>query len=170
MLDATLKILSKKLGEDITVDTYQDDPTLILNADQVEAAMRELKENPELDFDLLMGLTAVDYWPREPRFLMVYQLFSTKSGHLLGIKVPVEHPEFNIPSVVGVYPNANWHEREVFDMFGIKFEGHPDLRRIIMPYDWQGHPLRKNYPLGYEEVQFSFNYDEINERKKYAEE
>jgi NADH-quinone oxidoreductase subunit C len=73
-----------------------------------------------------------------------------------------------IPSVVNIYPNAGWHEREVFDMFGVRFSGHPDLRRLIMPHDWEGHPLRKDYPLGYEEVQFSFNFDEIEGRKPYA--
>ena len=70
-----------------------------------------------------------------------------------------------VDSVTGIYPGANWYEREAWDMFGIHFKGHPDLRRLLMPYDWEGHPLRKDYPLGYEEVQFTFNYDEIAKRK-----
>jgi NADH-quinone oxidoreductase subunit C len=69
-----------------------------------------------------------------------------------------------------VFKNANWHEREVYDMFGVQFEGHSDMRRILMPEDWEGHPLRKDYPLGYEEVQFTFNFDEIDRRKPYAKE
>jgi NADH-quinone oxidoreductase subunit C len=76
----------------------------------------------------------------------------------------------SIPSVVGVWESANWHEREVFDLFGVPFEGHPNLRRILMPDDWDGHPLRKDYPLGYEEPQFTFNFEEIDLRKPYAKE
>ena len=162
--------INEKLGIEFSLEVYQGEPTLLLEAENLVAALRVLREDPEFNYDLLMALTAVDYWPGEPRFLMVYQLFSTGKGQLLGIKVPVNHPEFHIPSITAVYPNADWHEREVFDMFGIVFEGHPDLRRIVMPYDWQGHPLRKDYPLGYEEVQFSFNYDEIDRKKKYAKE
>jgi NADH-quinone oxidoreductase subunit C len=108
----------------------------------------------------------VDYWPQtEPRFHVVYQ-FNSYSKHIrITVRVPLDGNEPVMDTVTGVYPNANWLERELWDMFGIRFEGHPDLRRILMPFDWEGHPLRKDYPLGYEEVQFTFNYDEIDQRK-----
>jgi NADH-quinone oxidoreductase subunit C len=112
----------------------------------------------------------VDYFPRSPRFALMYQLYSLQNAAFVGLRIWVDDRSLTVPSLESVYPNANWHEREVFDMFGISFEGHSDLRRILMPHDWEGHPLRKDYPLGYEEVQFSFNFDEINDRKHYAEE
>jgi NADH-quinone oxidoreductase subunit C len=123
-----------------------------------------------LQFNFLSALTAVDYWPHEPRFAVAYQLYSVSNNCFLGLRVllPGETPE--ISTLETVYPNANWHEREVYDLYGITFRDHSDLRRILMPYDWEGHPLRKDYPLGYEEVQFSFNFDEIDRRKNYAEE
>jgi NADH-quinone oxidoreductase subunit C len=89
---------------------------------------------------------------------------------MIGLRVALDGNAPTMPSITGIYANANWFERELWDMFGIHFDGHPDLRRIVMPYDWVGHPLRKDYPLGYEEVQFSFNFDEIDVRKPYAKE
>jgi NADH-quinone oxidoreductase subunit C len=81
------------------------------------------------------------------------------------LRVPVNDADPVVPSLETLWPVANWHEREVFDMFGIRFEGNSDLRRILMPMDWEGNPLRKNYPLGYEEPQFTFNYHDIRIRK-----
>jgi NADH-quinone oxidoreductase subunit C len=129
-----------------------------------------LRDDPELDFNLLAALTAVDYWPDEPRFSVVYQLYSMTYKAFLGVRVPLLSTAPEISTIEGVFSNANWHEREVYDMFGILFTGHSDLRRILMPFDWEGHPLRKDYPLGYEEVQFSFNFNEIDKRKPYAKE
>jgi NADH-quinone oxidoreductase subunit C len=98
-----------------------------------------------------------------------YRLRSLQRNLIIGLMVPLEGNAPRMSSLTGVYLNANWFERELFDMFGIHFENHPDLRRILMPADWAGHPLRKDYPLGYEEVQFSFNFDEIDLRKPYAQ-
>lgn len=121
------------------------------------------------NFEMANSITAVDYWPEQaPRFHVVYQFNSLSRKMRLEVRVPLDGNEPVIKSVTGVYPNTNWLEREVWDMFGIRFEGHPDLRRILMPYEWEGHPLRKDYPLGYEEVQFTFNYDEILKRKPKA--
>ncbi|HEX9028871.1 MAG TPA: NADH-quinone oxidoreductase subunit C, partial [Anaerolineales bacterium] len=122
----------------------------------------------ELGFEMLADESAVDYWPQlEPRFHMVYHVRSVSKKLVLGLRVPLNGNDPTIPSITGVYFNANWFEREVWDLLGINFEGHPDLRRILMPYDWEGHPLRKDYPLGYEEVQFTFNFDEIMVKKQH---
>ena len=98
----------------------------------------------------------------------VYNLYSHAHNVRLCLRVPLDGEALSLPSVEAIYYNANWHERELFDLFGINIEGHSDLRRIIMPMDWEGHPLRKDYPLGYEEPQFTFNYDEIDQRKHKA--
>lgn len=117
-------------------------------------------------FEMLADLTAVDYWPEQtPRFHLVYQFNSYSRNLRLEIRLPLDGNQPKADSLTSIYPNAGWHERELWDMFGIHFDGHPDLRRILMPADWEGHPLRKDYPLGYEEVQFSFNYEEIDLRK-----
>jgi NADH-quinone oxidoreductase subunit C len=138
--------------------------TVLLPADQIVAALTLLRD--EYQFDFLSSLTAVDYWPEtEPRFHVVYQLWSNQHIVRFTLRVPVNDANPEVPSVEPVHPVANWHEREVFDMFGIHFSGHSDLRRILMPHDWVGHPLRKDYPLGYEEPQFTFNFDKIQVRK-----
>ena len=100
----------------------------------------------ELGFDLLSAITAVDYWPQEsPRFHLIYQMTSLASNLSLQIRVPVNGDNPKVPTVTRVYGNANWREREVWDMFGVVFEGHSDMRRILCPDDWEGYPLRKDY-------------------------
>jgi NADH-quinone oxidoreductase subunit C len=101
---------------------------------------------------------------------MFYRFTSIANRLTLNVRVPVPALDAVVPTLEGVYHNANWREREVYDMFGIIFRSHSDLRRILMPHDWEGHPLRKDYPLGYEEPQFTFNFDEIDVRKPYAKE
>lgn len=109
---------------------------------------------PPLAFDLLSDVSCSD-WPELPgRFRLAYHLYSLDSGSRLRLRAWAgEEPE--VDSVTGVWATANWHEREVYDMFGVRFRGHPDLARILMPLDWEGHPLRRDYPLGGEEVQFT---------------
>ena len=151
-----------------TASEYRGDTSLIIPAEKIVSACQQVQES---GFELLSTLTAVDYWPREtPRFHVIYQFTSVSAHLVLTLRVPVPGINPYLPTISHIYRNANWRERELWDMFGIKFPGHPDLRRILMPADWEGHPLRKDYPLGYEEPQFTFNFDEIDLRKPYAKE
>src|SRR5205814_10140626 len=111
------------------------------------AVARALRESADLRFALLAELTAVDYWPREPRFEVVYVLVSFEHRARLRMKVRLPADAARVGTVTGVWPAANWLEREVWDLFGIVFEGHPDPRRLLMPEDWEGFPLRKDYPV-----------------------
>jgi NADH-quinone oxidoreductase subunit C len=99
----------------------------------------------EQQYTRLSGITAVDWYPGEPRFEVVYLLHSLERNERLRLKCRVPSEAAGIESVTGAWPNANWYEREVFDLFGVVFRNHPDLRRILMPEDWEGHPLRKDY-------------------------
>jgi NADH-quinone oxidoreductase subunit C len=119
--------------------------TLVIAPEQLHAVCRALKEDQE--FVRLSSITAVDWYPMEPRFEAVYHLHSLARNQRLRLncKLPGDNPE--VDSVVDVWPAANWYEREVFDLFGIVFRNHPDLKRILMPEDWQGHPLRKDFPV-----------------------
>ncbi|MDX9990967.1 MAG: NADH-quinone oxidoreductase subunit C [Anaerolineales bacterium] len=138
--------------------------TVILPAERILEAARLIHD--EMGFDYLAYVTAVDYWPEEnPRFHVAYTFRSLSQKLTLHLRAPVAGIKPSLASIESVYRNANWQEREVYDMFGIHFEGHSDLRRILMPADWVGHPQRKDYPLGYEEPQYSFNFDEIKARK-----
>jgi NADH-quinone oxidoreductase subunit C len=111
-------------------------------------------QGPPLHFALLSDVTAADFPEQPGRFRLAYQLSSLESGARLRLRVWAgDEPE--VDSVTSVWPTANWHEREVYDLMGVRFRGHPDLARIMMPDDWEGHPLRKDYPLGGEEVEFS---------------
>lgn len=148
---------------------FRGEQTLMIEVKDIQPICKLLRD--EFDFQLLGSLTATDYWPESaPRFHLSYQLHNINEAISLRLRVLLNGSEPSVPTIEKIYPNANWHERELFDMFGISFEGHPDMRRILMPYDWEGHPLRKDYPLGYEEPQFTFNFDEIEAKKHYAKE
>lgn len=128
------------------VESFRDQVTIRVFKDNIVEACLFLRDTPELEYDFLTDLTAVDYPQRPRRFDVVLTLWSMTQGHLLRVKAAVGENE-TIPSVTGVWKAANWEERECFDMFGVVFSGHPDLRRILLPEDWEGHPLRKDYPL-----------------------
>ncbi|MEP7308995.1 MAG: NADH-quinone oxidoreductase subunit C [Acidobacteriota bacterium] len=121
--------------------------TIYVSSDAWPAVARLLRDRPELRFDLLAELTAVDFWPRAPRFEIVCLLVSIEHRTRLRVKVRLNADEAHVGTLIGVWPAANWLEREVWDLFGIVFDGHPDLRRLLMPEDWEGHPLRKDYPV-----------------------
>jgi NADH-quinone oxidoreductase subunit C len=170
-MDEKLQSLVDQLKErfNASVYTYADEASLIVKPEQVVEVCRALRD--EHNFEMLVAETAVDYWPElNPRFHIVLRLRSLKHNLILGLRVPLDGNFPTMPTLEGVYPNANWFERELWDMFGIRLLGHSDLRRIVMPHDWEGHPLRKDFPVGYEEPQFSFNFDEIDLRKPYAKE
>lgn len=126
---------------------YLGDWTIIVPAREIVATAQYLHDAPEAQFDYLSDLTASDWPPRtDARFDVVYCLYSIRLRHRVRLKVRVSERD-PLPSVTGIWPGANWLEREVWDMFGVHFTGHPDRRRILMPEDWQGHPQRKDYPL-----------------------
>ena len=149
-----LERLKERFGDAVTATaSAHGDEMATVDATRIAEILRFLKDDPETSFDFLSDLTCVDYlaYPpagREPRYEVVYQLFSTTKKHRLRIKAPLaddcENPV--IDSCVPLWPGANWLEREVWDLYGIKFRGHPDLRRILMYDEFKGHPLRKDYP------------------------
>ena len=165
-MDKELNTIAKALAKkyDGQLDDSFEQARVIVSSEKIVALCQDLRDTH--GFESLMGITAVDYYPQiEPRFHLIYQFRSiTKKIHL-EVRVELNGSDPVLDSATSIYAGAEWYEREAWDMFGIRFEGHPDHRRLLMPYDWEGHPLRKDYPLGYEEVQFTFNYDEIAKRK-----
>ncbi|MBW2554640.1 MAG: NADH-quinone oxidoreductase subunit C [Deltaproteobacteria bacterium] len=115
--------------------------------DDYTIRVKFLKEEPEYGFNFLSDLCGVDYMGREPRFEVVYHLYSMEHKHRLRMKVSLSEEDLTIPSVVSIWRTANWHERECYDLLGIKFSDHPDLRRILTPDGFKDHPLRKDFPL-----------------------
>jgi len=134
-------------GLDPVVEKGCGQLTLGIDRKALPAVCRVLKEHPAMRFDYLADLCGVDYLGRHPkRFQVVYNLYSISLNHRIRIKVDLDEGEM-IDSVTEIWKTANWHERELYDMFGIEVTGHPDLKRILMPEEWEGHPLRKDYPL-----------------------
>jgi len=128
-----------------TASDFGDD-TVTIDRDFLAELVQFLKQKP-YEYTMLLDITCVDYLGREPRFEMVYHLLSLSAKHRLRIKVPLSETNLSIESMNSIWKNANWLEREVYDMFGVRFYGHPDLRRLFMYDGFEGFPLRKDYPL-----------------------
>ena len=166
-LEKIVQALQEQFGS--SIEEFRDEVHVFVKPEQIVDALLLLRD--KYDFELLSALTASDYYPQTaPRFHVIYQLTSLAKNASVQLRVPVNGDQPKVPSATRVYEVANWRERELLDMFGIEFEGHPDPRRILMPEGTDGFPLRKDFPLGYEEPQFTFNFDEIDLRKPYAKE
>ena len=126
---------------------FRGETTVLVPREHLQRAAEYLASEPSLRFSYLSDITTVDRFPLEPRFEVNYHLLSLDRRERLRLKVRLGGSDPVVHSVISVWPTANWHERENFDLFGIRFEGHPDLRRILMPDDWEGYPLRKDYPV-----------------------
>ena len=123
-----------------------DQPTWIVSRDVLFEVARELKENPATQFDMMLDLCGADFPDRAERFEALYHLYSMQRKTRLRLKVPLREDDLVLPSMMSLWKALDWFEREAYDMFGIEFDGHPELTRILMPDDWDGHPLRKDYP------------------------
>jgi NADH-quinone oxidoreductase subunit C len=139
------KLKGKFSGSVIDVAEFRGETTVTVNKEDIVPICSFLKK--DLGFNFLTDLCGVDYLGNSPRFMVVYHLYNIGTHQRLRLKVPVEESDPRVDTVSGVWGTANWHERECWDLMGISFNNHPDLRRILMPDDWKGHPLRKDYPV-----------------------
>jgi NADH-quinone oxidoreductase subunit C len=148
--EALGRLLRGVPGAVLASHAERGDATALVDPPRLLEAMRYLRDDPATAFDMLTDVTAVDYlgYPGRvgPRFEVVYHLYSLARNHRLRVKIGVEEAACEAPSLVSLWPSANWMEREVWDMYGIRFAGHPDLRRILLYDEFEGHPLRKDYP------------------------
>ena len=125
----------------------RDETSIYIERSALHAACTRLRDDPSCPFNYLADVTCVDWFPSQPRFEVIYHLLSISNKERLRLKVRLSGDAPAVESVTSVWPSANYFEREVFDLFGVRFTGHPYLRRLLMPEDWEGHPLRKDYPV-----------------------
>jgi NADH-quinone oxidoreductase subunit C len=126
---------------------YRGESTLVVPKSHLRRVCEFLRDSPALRFNFLSDVTGMDRFPVEPRFELNYHLLSIPHRATLRLRLRAHGADPVVPSVMPIWPTANWHEREIFDLFGVRFEGHPNLERLLMPQDWEGHPLRKDYPV-----------------------
>lgn len=161
------------------VKEFRGETTVVVDPAKVVDVLLFLRSTPGLVYNFLSDISAVDYYPddygdnfkadfRPERFGVSYHILSMLYSRRLRVKAFASEEQPSIPSLTKVWPAANWLEREIADLMGIQFEGHPDPRRLLMPEDWDGHPHRRDYPMGKETVAFSFNVEEIHRNKPFA--
>ena len=131
----------------LSINEFRGELTVVVKKKHIVRICEFLRDDEELQFDSLRDVCGADYYRPQDRFEVIYNIFSLKNKYRLRLKVLVDESDLSVPTVTGVWPTANWEVRETYDMFGIKFEGHPDLRRIYMPEEFEYHPLRKDFPL-----------------------
>lgn len=144
-----LERLKEQFG-DAVLETHSDhgDDTAVVTSSKIEAVARFLRDDPSTSMEMLSDLTGVDYLGvREPRFEVAYHFYSLSKNHRVRIRAPLDESNPTLPSVTGLWNSALWMEREAFDLYGIVFEGHPDLRRVLLYPEFEGHPLRKDYEM-----------------------
>ncbi len=139
------KLKGKFSGSVLDVVEFRGETTITVKKEDIVAICSFMKK--DLGYNFLADLCGVDYLGQSPRFMVVYNIYNITTKDRLRIKVPVEEADAKVDTVSGIWGTANWHERECWDLMGISFNNHPDLRRILMAADWEGHPLRKDYPL-----------------------
>ena len=165
-----VKALAERLADRFPdLQVARGEVSVVVDAGQIVEALTWLRDEPGLEFGWLADLSATDWPEYDPRFWIAYHLFSMEHRHRVRVKAGLGPIEPRIATVTGVFPTANWLEREVYDMYGVAFVGHPDLRRILMPDDWDGHPQRKDYPLGGVPVEYKgATIPPPDERRNYS--
>ena len=167
--EEVIEKIKSSVGDDIQKgEVHLADAVIFVSPDSLLKVAQFLKEDSDLRFEYLSDIRGVDYLDQdqEPRFEAVYELQSFEHNHSVRIRVGLEEENPSVPTLSGLWKGALYPERELFDMFGFDVSGHPDLKRIIMPEEWEGHPLRRDYPLTIEDVAFSHNRDYKSELVK----
>ena len=141
--------IKEKFGDKVLEShNFRDDQTVTVDKGSIHAVSQFLRDDSELSFDFLMDITAVDYLDKkEKRFEVVYHFYSLKNNNRVRVKAPVEEDNCEIDTITDLWKTTDWYEREIWDMYGIKFKGHPNMKRILLYEEFKGHPLRKDYPI-----------------------
>ncbi|HEV2075536.1 MAG TPA: NADH-quinone oxidoreductase subunit C [Thermoleophilaceae bacterium] len=177
-LELIAQAVRERFGESAVVGTAfaREEATLEVDPSRAADVVGYLAREADEPFEFLASLHGCDYHPEEPRLGVHYQLLSRRRVERIGVKVRMGVEDARVPSVVDLFPGADFQEREVYDFFGVIFDGHPDLRRILMPEDYEGHPQRRDFPMGGEPVLFTFNehqlprwYEKTEDEKRGAE-